>query len=151
MTTRRVDITRNDALRMEVVPYLEENTRTVYEMIAEGWHPADVAKAYGFLVEGRELARILDSPLWTTFRKRRYSRHNRKLQTFPIGHTYGWRYSQQDKEDAVWLIEHGWHAVDVAVMTGTTVLPFSKRKTSRTSLYQNINRWVKELHDDVSS
>lgn len=107
-------MSRGKALHMEIVPYCEDDRRTVYEMVAEGWHPLDIATAYGWLVHGRPLATILDSPLVS---KRRHPTTPRPL-AIPKLHSPERHYSFEEKEAAVWLVEHGWDMTDVAVMIG---------------------------------
>lgn len=107
-------MSRGKALHMEIIPYCDDDRRTVYEMVAEGWHPLDIAAAYGWLAHGRPLATILDSPLIGT---RRHPTIPRMLP-IPKRHAPERHYSFEDKEAAVWLIDHGWNITDVAVMVG---------------------------------
>lgn len=138
--TKRVIFKRNDALRMNVVAWREGEQRVIYEMIAQGWHPLDVAQAYGYLEDTRQLARILGSPLW----KPRPERKMWAREPMPRTH-YGQYYSLEDKQDAVWLIENGWHILDVAVMLGMSIRVRSSTAGPITDLYSFIRGWTRKV------
>jgi hypothetical protein len=114
-------------------------------MVAEGWHPLDIAAAYGWLVLGRPIASMLDSPL---INKRLYHPSRRKTAV-PKRHASDKHYSFKDKEDAVWLADHGWRIQDIAIMIGMR-LKMREGHGLTTSLYVTIKRWrevVREEYD----
>lgn len=129
---------------MEVIPYCDEDKRTVYEMIAEGWHPLDVAVAYGRLVVGRPLASILDSPLVN----QRYRPTTPRLLAVPKRHSAEKHYSLKDKEDAVWLVDNGWSITDVGVMVGMELVVSSDGQGWVNYIHSIINRWREVVHKE---
>lgn len=65
-------------------------------------------------------------------------------QTSPSNHpgTVGkYFYSLQEKRDVVWLIDHGWHPLDVAVAYGMPVYRV-KNGSLYSSVYRNYEVWA---------
>lgn len=143
----RVKMRRTTALHMDIIPYDQRDERIIYEMIVEGWHPLDVATAYGWLVKGRPLARILGSPLVEKSREdSKYRNYRLAVTPVPSTRKKYQHFSVDDKQDAVWLADAGWHMQDISIMLGMRV--FRRRDGCIvTDLYDRIKRWREVVYE----
>lgn len=55
-------------------------------------------------------------------------------------------YTLEDKQDAVWLIDNGWHPIDVGYMLGMRVFrPRGHKPGMHCGIYQAYSNWADKL------